>query len=57
VQAYTKSTTIVAALYANMAGVENPPILEKWLSFPELWKSYKKDNIVGLLNTTEQANY
>ncbi|KAI0388467.1 FAD-binding domain-containing protein [Xylariaceae sp. FL0594] len=50
--------TIVAALYANMAGVERPPILDKWLAFPEMWTSYKKDNIVGLLDTTEQAkNY
>ncbi|KAI5926902.1 FAD-binding domain-containing protein [Camillea tinctor] len=50
--------TIVAALYANMAGVEKPPILDKWLAFPEMWKSYKKDSILGLLDTTEQArNY
>lgn len=47
--------TIVAALYANMAGVEKPPILDKWLAFPEMWTSYKKDDILGLLETTEQA--
>ncbi len=53
-----KPVTIVAALYVNMAGVENPPILDKWLAFPETWKSYKKDSILGLLETTEQAkNY
>lgn len=53
-----KPGTIVAALYANMAGVEKPPILEKWLAFPEIWKSYKKDTILGLLGTTEQEkNY
>ncbi|KUJ07703.1 FAD-binding domain-containing protein [Mollisia scopiformis] len=53
-----KPVTIVAALYANMAGVERPPILDKWLAFPEVWKSYKKDSILGLLDTTEQAkNY
>lgn len=50
--------TVVAALYANMAGVEEPPILDRWLAFPEMWKSYKKDTIMGLLDTTEQAkNY
>lgn len=47
--------TIVAALYANMAGVEKPPILDKWLAFPEMWTSYKKNDILGLLETTEQA--
>ena len=53
-----KPVTIVASLYANMAGVENPSILDKWLAFPETWKSYKKDSILGLLDTTEQArNY
>lgn len=50
-----KPVTIVAALYANMAGVEEPPILDKWLALPQTWKSYKKDTIVGLLDTTEQA--
>ncbi|TVY27910.1 Bifunctional solanapyrone synthase [Lachnellula hyalina] len=50
--------TIIASLYANVAGVEKPPILDKWLAFPEVWKSYKKDNLLGLLETTEQAkNY
>lgn len=50
--------TIVAALYANMAGVERPPILDKWLALPEIWKSYKKDSILGLLDNTQQAkNY
>jgi hypothetical protein len=33
-----KLVTIVAALYANVAGVEKPPILDKWLAFPETWK-------------------
>jgi len=50
-----KPVTIVASLYVNMAGVEEPPILEKWLAFPEVWKSYKKDSMLGLLDTTEQA--
>lgn len=53
-----KPVTVIAALYANMAGVERPPILDKWLAFPEVFKSYKKDSILGLLDTTEQAtNY
>ncbi|KAK8062551.1 hypothetical protein PG997_014648 [Apiospora hydei] len=50
-----KPNTIVAALYANMAGVVEPPILDKWLAFPEIWKSHKEDTILGLLDTTEQA--
>lgn len=50
--------TVIAALYANMAGVEKPKILDKWLAFPETFSSYKKDSILGLLETTEQAkNY
>lgn len=53
-----KPVTVIAALYANMAGVEKPKILDKWLAFPETFKSYKKDSILGLLDTTEQAkNY
>ncbi|KAI0412610.1 FAD-binding domain-containing protein [Xylaria grammica] len=50
-----KPVTIIACLYANMAGVEKPQILDKWLAFPEIWKSYKRDSILGLLGTTEQA--
>lgn len=50
-----KPESVAAALYANIAGVENTPILDKWLAFPEMWESYKTDSILGLLKTTEPA--
>lgn len=50
--------TVVASLYANMAGVEKPPILDKFLAFPEIFKSYKRTSLVELLETTKQEkNY
>ena len=50
-----KSEIVIAALYANMAGVEKPPIFNRFLGFPEVFKSYKKITILELMNTTEQA--
>lgn len=50
-----KPVTIIAALYVNIAGVEKPPILDRWLSFPETWSSYKQNSMLGILETTEQA--
>ncbi|KXX73524.1 Bifunctional solanapyrone synthase [Madurella mycetomatis] len=50
-----KPGIVIAALYANMAGVEKPPIFDKWLAFPELFASYKRTTILELMNTTEQA--
>ncbi|KAK0629342.1 hypothetical protein B0T17DRAFT_490749 [Bombardia bombarda] len=50
-----KPGIVIAALYANMAGVEKPSIFSKWLAFPELFASYKKTTILELMVTTEQA--
>ncbi|KAK3997847.1 bifunctional solanapyrone synthase [Cladorrhinum sp. PSN332] len=45
---------VVAALYANMAGVERPPIFDKWLAFPQVFKSYAMTTLPELLSTTQQ---
>lgn len=47
--------TVIAALYANIAGKEKPPIFDKWLAFPEMFKSYKRTTMTELMVTTEQA--
>jgi hypothetical protein len=45
---------VIATLYANMAGVEKPPIFERFLAFPEALTTYKKTTITDLLTITAQ---
>lgn len=47
--------SVIAALFANIAGKEKPPIFNKWLAFPEMFKSYKRTTMTELMATTEQA--
>ncbi|KAK4641447.1 hypothetical protein QC761_501820 [Podospora bellae-mahoneyi] len=50
-----KPGTVIAGLYANVAGVEKPPIFDKFLTFPELFTTYKKTTLVECLNATAQG--
>ncbi|KAM7206074.1 hypothetical protein V8F20_002856 [Naviculisporaceae sp. PSN 640] len=46
---------VVASLCVNLAGVENPPILERWLKFPTLLDLFKKEtSLLELMATTKQ---
>lgn len=47
---------VLASLYANMAGVEKPPIYNKFLEFPEIMTTYKKTTLLELMATTAQPS-
>ncbi|KAK3319401.1 hypothetical protein B0H66DRAFT_624165 [Apodospora peruviana] len=50
-----KKPVVVASLCANLAGVENPPILEEWLSFPTVLDLCKKETtLLEVMASTKQ---